>query len=380
MVLVVSGSGRIDPKTRKPLPEGIRYRADRNKYQVRVWATGLNGEDRERSYLVATLAEAKRLRGEARMQVRPEGGMTLNAWHARHWALLVEGVRPATAAAYERGWRLRVQPWLGHRRIESIGVGDIDTAVAGWTGSASTRNDALALLSRLMEGAARAGVIGVNPVRLARRPRQERRSSVRSRALTLSEVTAMLEFVQSGPYRDYLAGLVYTGMRAGEASALRVGDVDLAHGVIHVSRSFSPAGGGKVREQSPKSNKERTVPLPAALRPIIARRVDGLPRNALVFTGPSGGRLNTSNVRRAVDWEAVKMLLDRPDLRIHDLRHTLATLLLDAGAAVNDVKEILGHSSVQVTELYTRAREDSALRANAALDRLMGASSEEEVK
>lgn len=125
--------------------------------------------------------------------------------------------------------------------------------------------------------------------------------------------------------------------------------------------------------------RERAVPLPAALRPIIARRIDGRGRNELVFTGPNGGRLNTSNVRRTVDWEGVKTLLDRPDLRIHDLRQTLATLLLDAGAAVNDVKEILGHSSVQVTELYTRAREDSALRANSALDRLMGERLDEDV-
>lgn len=60
-----SHSSRIDPKTRKPLPEGIRYRADRNKYQVRVWAVGMNGEDRERSFLVDTLAEAKKVRSEA---------------------------------------------------------------------------------------------------------------------------------------------------------------------------------------------------------------------------------------------------------------------------------------------------------------------------
>lgn len=77
---MASSSARIDPKTRKPLPEGIRYRADRNKYQVRVWATGLNGEDRERSYLVDTLGEAKKIRSEMRSQVRPDGGMTLNAW------------------------------------------------------------------------------------------------------------------------------------------------------------------------------------------------------------------------------------------------------------------------------------------------------------
>ena len=47
---------RIDPKTRRPLPEGIRFRKDRGKYQVRVWAIGLNGEQRERSTYVETLA------------------------------------------------------------------------------------------------------------------------------------------------------------------------------------------------------------------------------------------------------------------------------------------------------------------------------------
>lgn len=368
---MASSSERLDPKTRRALPDGIRYRADRNKYQVRVWALGINGEQRERSFLVATLAEAKRLRSEARLSVRAEGGMTLNTWKARHWATLVEGVRPATEAAYERGWRLRVQPWLGHRKLESIGVTDVDDAITGWTGTASTRNDALAVLSRLLEGAARAGIIATNPVRLARRPRQERPVGVRSRALTVAEVMIMLDFVESEPHRDYLAALVYTGMRAGEASALRVSDVDLERAVIHVRRSFSPAGGGRVVEQTPKSHKERTVPLPAALRPVIIRRFEGLGRNDLVFTGPNGGRLNTSNVRRAVDWEALRARLDRPDLRVHDLRHTLATLLFDAGAAANDVQAILGHSSMQVTEKYSQARSDAAVRANGALDKLL---------
>ncbi|EQM81868.1 hypothetical protein L687_00485 [Microbacterium maritypicum MF109] len=114
------------------------------------------------------------------------------------------------------------------------------------------------------------------------------------------------------------------------------------------------------------------MPLPSALRSIIVRRVASLGRNELVFTGPNGGRLNTSNVRRAVDWDELRNRLDRPDLRIHDLRHTLATLLFDAGAAANDVQAILGHSSMQVTERYSRARSDAAVRANGALDKLMG--------
>lgn len=365
-------SVRRDPKTRKPLPDGIRYRADRNKYQVRVWVMGLNGEDRERSFLVETLAEAKKLRAEAVKRVRPDGAMTLTTWHARYWPTIESGVRPSTARAYERAWRKRVKPWLGHRKLESITVGDIDDAIAGWEGSASTRNDALSTLSRLLDGAARAGLIEANPARLARRPKDERARSFRSRALTVSEVKAMLESVDEGPYRDYLTALVYTGMRAGEASALRVGDVDLAGRVVHVRRSFSTGADGKVIEQTPKSHKERTVPLPAVLLPTMTRATEGKRRADLVFVGPRGGRINTSNLRRAVDWAALRDKLDRPDLRIHDLRHTLATMLFDAGAAANDVQAILGHSSLQVTERYSRARSDAAFRANSALDKLMG--------
>lgn len=370
-------SVRRDPKSRKPLPEGIRYRADRNKYQVRVWATGLNGEDRERSFLVETLAEAKKLRAEAVNRVRPDGVMTLTAWRERYWPTIESGVRPSTARAYDRAWRKRVKPWLGHRKLESITVGDIDDAIAGWEGSASTRNDALSTLSRLLDGAARAGLIEANPARLARRPKDERSRSFRSRALTVSEVKTMLESVNEGPYRDYLAALVYTGMRAGEASALRVGDIDLAGRVVHVRRSFSTGADGKAIEQTPKSHKERTVPLPGALLPIVTRAMDGKRRSELVFTGPRGGRINTSNVRRAVGWDALREKLDRPDLRIHDLRHTLATMLFDAGAAANDVQAILGHSSLQVTERYSRARSDAAVRANTAIDRITGWSADD---
>ncbi|WP_295790733.1 tyrosine-type recombinase/integrase [uncultured Microbacterium sp.] len=57
---------------------------------------------------------------------------------------------------------------------------------------------------------------------------------------------------------------------------------------------------------------------------------------------------------------------------MHDLRHTLATMLFDAGASANDVQAVLGHSSMQVTERYSRARSDVAKRAAAAIDSLFG--------
>jgi integrase len=73
-------------------------------------------------------------------------------------------------------------------------------------------------------------------------------------------------------------------------------------------------------------------------------------------------------VNAASPWDELRTAVGRPDLQIHDLRHTFATILFDAGASAPDVQATLGHSSLQATEPYSRAREGVALRAGAALN------------
>lgn len=112
------------------------------------------------------------------------------------------------------------------------------------------------------------------------------------------------------------------------------------------------------------------MPIPAALVPYLQAALAGKARKDLAFTGPRGGRLNASNVRRAVDWSELRTRLNRSDLRIHDLRHPLTTLMIDASAAADDVQAILGHPSMQMTERYSHARSDVARRAAAAANSL----------
>lgn len=181
-----------------------------------------------------------------------------------------------------------------------------------------------------------------------------------------------MALVPEGVYRRYIATRVYTGTRAGEAPALRVRDVDFAHNIVRVSRSLSPGRNGELIEQSPKSHKSREVPLIEVLRPYAEDAAHGKKPDELLLAGPDGGRLTNHNVRRAADWEALRTAIDRPDLRMHDLRHTFATILFDAGASASDVQATLGHSSLQVTERYSRAREGVALRAGAVLDQRLG--------
>ncbi|WP_336854422.1 site-specific integrase [Sinomonas albida] len=359
---------RIDPHTGRPLPEGIRWREDRKRYQIRVLAQDADGTWKERTRTFLTLAQAKKELAKSLAGKNPDGAMTLAQWHERHWPAIAASVRPATARGYDVAWRLRVQPTLGQVRLEAMTSPLIETAMVKWSGTPSVKVDALAVLSRLLDAARRARIIDYNPAREIRRPTHGAGVSPTSRALTLEQIARLLEALPAGVYRRYAAALVYTGMRAGEATAVRVRDADLEHGIIRVSRSFSPGTHGELIEQSPKSHKDRDVPIIGALRPHVIEAIKGKGPDELLFAGPDGGRLTARNLRRAVDWEKVRDTLGRPDMRVHDLRHTFATILFDAGASAPDVQAVLGHSSLQVTERYSRAREGVARRAGSVLD------------
>lgn len=361
---------RLDPHTGRPLPEGIRWREDRQRYQIRVLVPDLYGNWAERTRTFHTLSEAKKELAKAIAGKNPNGSMPLEQWHERHWAAIEASVRPGTARAYGVAWRKRVKPTMGHLKLEAITSPMIEMAMVEWDCSASTKVDSLALISRLLDAARRARIIEYNPVREIKRPTQEFSTSPTSRALTMTQVMTMLDLIPEGVYRRYAAALVFTGMRAGEATAIRVRDVELAQRVLRVSRSFSPGLHGELIEQSPKSHKERQVPIVKALLPYVQQAMTGKQPDDLLFAGPGGGRLVAKNFRRAVDWENIRAVLKRPDLRVHDLRHTFATILFDAGASAPDVQAVLGHSSLQVTERYSRAREGVARRTAEVFDNL----------
>lgn len=146
--------------------------------------------------------------------------------------------------------------------------------------------------------------------------------------------------------RDQLiVELLYaTGIRVGELCGLDVGDIDSSRNVLRVIG---------------KGNKERTVPygVPAAAalttwlrsgRPVLAKAGAG---NAL-FVGAKGGRLD-QRMARTVVHQVLQTLPGAPDLGPHGLRHSAATHLLEGGADLRVVQELLGHASLATTQLYT---------------------------
>jgi hypothetical protein len=146
-------------------------------------------------------------------------------------------------------------------------------------------------------------------------------------------------------------GLAYTGLRWGEAVALRVRDVDLARRRLDVRRAFVDLGGQLV-EGKPKTHQSRTVPLPEALCDELHALVADLDRDALVFTAPEGGPLRAGNFRQRV-WTSAVRAAGLDLFTIHGLRHTAASLYISACTPPKVVQRILGHASVVMTmDLY----------------------------
>lgn len=141
--------------------------------------------------------------------------------------------------------------------------------------------------------------------------------------------------------RAMLELLYATGMRVGELTGLDIGDVDLTRGLAHVTG---------------KGNKQRVVPFGDKAAAAVAEWLE-LGRDQLagdtraVFVGSRGKRIDQRQVRRVVERAGQRAGVEH--VSPHTLRHTAATHMLEGGADLRVVQEMLGHTSLQTTQIYT---------------------------
>jgi integrase len=139
--------------------------------------------------------------------------------------------------------------------------------------------------------------------------------------------------------------------------------------VVRVTKSWRRTPGG-FEEGPPKSRKSRrTVSLSDdvvdALAPLVMR--DG---SEILFTGPSGGRMSHSNFHGRVWTPAVKQFQAKTGKRprVHDLRHTHASILIAKGEHLEVIRDRLGHESIATTQIYSHLMPDQLKRTAAALN------------
>ncbi|SKC37162.1 integrase/recombinase XerC [Bacteroidales bacterium WCE2004] len=238
--------------------------------------------------------------------------------------------------------------WLNVQTVRAYEVYLLDERKEG----AKTVNLHLSVLSGFCKFLMKEGALESNPVRLVSRPKQEKRLPVFYREDAMrtyfEQTKGVLEF---GKYEDQLQRMILgmlfaTGLRRAELISLNRESVDLARRVLRVRG---------------KGDKMREIPLPPVLCDEILlylQAVDSLKyadraSEAPLLQTPRGERLYPVYVDRAV--KAALAGIDGISGRKspHVLRHTLATELLDGGADLNSIKELLGHSSLAATQVYT---------------------------
>ncbi len=145
--------------------------------------------------------------------------------------------------------------------------------------------------------------------------------------------------------------IAYTGLRAGEAEALRVGRLDLLRKPVEVAESVSEVNGRLVFSDT-KSHQKRSVPMPDPLVEELSGFLGTRPAagpSDILFTAPRGGPLRHRAFYERHFKPAVRQAGLPTGLRFHDLRHTYAGFLIAEGTHARGIMERMGHSSITVT-------------------------------
>jgi integrase len=286
-------------------------------------------------------------------------------------------LRAATVVGYEKVIRRRILPYIGDEPLSSLDAATLEHFYARLLAeggrnasplSPKTVANAAGVMSIALADAVRLKLLSHNPASDARLPRRERREM---RAWSEAEAAAFLADVAGDRMYPLWRLVLTTGMRRGELCGLRWRDVDLAAGVAAVAVTRVVArtvvtGEPKTRAGARVVRLDReTVAAMAAWRKRQAEeRLAAGPAwqdTGMVFVDQAGCPPHPETITRW--WREAVARAGRPPIRLHDARHTAATMMLRAGVPVKVVSQRLGHADVAVTMRvyqHTTTQDDQA--------------------
>lgn len=308
----------------------------------------------------------------------------LQAW------LATLDLAPNTVAEYRMEVEKRIVPWMGHHKTADVTPELLDAFYVRLTREGGRKGEGLSprsvrlvhtILSKAFSDGMRRGTLAKNPASRATAPKQRRREFM---TWTAPQLRRFLESSKEDRLYPLWFLAATTGMRRSELLGLRWGDLDLEAGRLSIQQRVVLVDAkpvvlfGTKRESSRRLLKldRATVQVLASWR--VTQIEDRLAAgeswedSGLVFTQTTGAGMHPERVSRRF-----RILRDRaglPAIRFHDLRHTYATVALQAGVPVKVVSERLGHKSTGITEnLYLHVTPQMAEEAaNTVANAILG--------
>jgi integrase len=383
--------------SRRANGEGTVYQRADGRYAASAYVPTRSGRKRRTVYgrtrdeaagkLADLLAQARRGVPVA------EKGWTVERYLTYWLSEVVEQERrPATVVTYRKIVERFIVPRIGRVRLDRLSPQDVRRLLNASREEVQRggRNDGQPLSPRMVqmihavlrnaiEHAVREELVPRNVVKLVRVPAPQYEVGT---GLTVAQARRVLGLVERDRLRAVYVLALTVGLRKGELLGLRWGDVDLDGAELHV-RQASQRVAGELHFTEPKTrHSRRTLPLPGmtvdALREHRSRqaadRLSAGPAwvdSGLVFTTARGTPIEPRNLNR--HWYGVRDRAGLSGVRLHDLRHTCVTLLLDAGVPPHIVQAIAGHSGIEVTmTIYAHAAREEQRQALRGLAQRLG--------
>jgi integrase len=318
----------------------VRYRDPDRVMRARTFDKKIEAER------FAASVETDKARGE---YVDPRAGkVTVTQWSG-DWIATTKHLKPKTREGYESLLRRHILPRFGTKALSAVRPVDVKRFIADLSDqglSPSRLRQVRHLLGMLFKAAVDNGSLARSPIVGVKVPRDRRREM---KPLTADQVKALAANVPDR-YRALVLLLAYGGVRWGEAAALRRHRVNLLRGRIEIVEAVSEVR-GELHYGSTKTYATRSVAIPGFLRDALGAHIkDYVPDpEGLMFTTENGNPLRLSNFRQRVWWPALDSAGIPRSVRIHDLRHTCASLLIARGANAKLIQAHLGHSTIGVT-------------------------------
>ena len=308
---------------------------------------------------------------------------TVGDW-LKHWratTLAASDRKESTRVLYGGLSRKHLEPApFGAVRLDRLKASDVEGLVLAMRAktkadgkralSDSTIRQVYTVLRAGLDGAVRDGLLARNPAALVKRPGVER---TEAKHLPSADLSAVLKAAEGSRYYPTLLLIAATGLRKGEALALRWDRVDLDAGTVKVLATISRVDGHLVVSEPKTDRSRRTVPIPPAMAAMLRKhrteqKVERLQAgnqwvdSGLVFTNEFGGPVEPRNLLRVVEAAAKKVGVE--GVGVHTLRHSAAVSWLEAGVHIKAVADLLGHSSIAVTgDVYGHTSDDTARAA-----------------
>lgn len=354
-----SGATRYSVRYRTPDRRQTRKRGFTTKRDAQAWANQLEVDKRRGAY------------------VAPAAGRVKLGEYAQEWLDSKHALKPSTRARYQ------VVLDTAIKRRANMALGDISRQwVREWVAELRTEmapatvHKTIGVLRQVLAMAVAENRLVLNPVDGVELPSV---GSVEQRFLTLEQLHTLAD--AAGEHRPLVYVLGTCGLRFGEVAELRWRDVDLLKMKIRIARSVTLVDNRFVIG-TPKNGKGRTVSLPQFVADLLEGDVKGRLQDALVFPDSDGGHMRGTNVRRRWWSQAVAAAELYPrkdvdgktvyDFKLHELRHTAASLAIQAGANIKALQNMLGHESAGLTldrygHLYVSDVEAVGVAINALL-------------